>query len=51
MFLALNIVTVLTLWVGGAAVIEPALNLGLLVAVTQYVHCCWARQCARLASW
>ncbi len=36
MLLALNIVTVLTLWVGGAAVIGHALSLGAVVAVTQY---------------
>ena len=37
MILALNIVTVLVLWVGGAAVINAKINLGDLVAVTQYV--------------
>ncbi len=36
MILALNIVTVLVLWVGGAAVIHQQLNLGVLVAVIQY---------------
>ena len=36
MVLALNVVTVLTLWVGGAAVIHGHLSLGTLVAVTQY---------------
>ena len=36
MLLALNVVTVLTLWVGGAAVIQRHLSLGTLVAVTQY---------------
>ena len=36
MLLALNVVTVLTLWVGGAAVIGHQLSLGTLVAVTQY---------------
>ena len=36
MVLALNVVTVLTLWVGGAAVIGRHLSLGTLVAVTQY---------------
>jgi ATP-binding cassette subfamily B protein len=36
MILALNIVTVLTLWIGGAAVIGHALSLGAVVAVTQY---------------
>jgi ATP-binding cassette subfamily B protein len=36
MVLALNAVTVLTLWVGGAAVIGHHLSLGILVAVTQY---------------
>jgi ABC-type multidrug transport system fused ATPase/permease subunit len=37
MLLALNLVTVLVLWVGGAAVIGHTINLGELVAVTQYV--------------
>ena len=37
MILALNIVTVLVLWVGGAAVINAKINLGELVAITQYV--------------
>jgi ABC-type multidrug transport system fused ATPase/permease subunit len=36
MLLALNVVTVLTLWVGGAAVIGHQLSLGTVVAVTQY---------------
>ncbi|MGO8951237.1 MAG: ABC transporter ATP-binding protein [Ktedonobacterales bacterium] len=36
MVLALNIVTVLVLWVGGAAVIHQRLSLGILVAVIQY---------------
>ncbi|HEV2461495.1 MAG TPA: ABC transporter ATP-binding protein [Ktedonobacterales bacterium] len=36
MLLTLNVVTVLTLWVGGAAVIGRQLSLGTLVAVTQY---------------
>ncbi|MGH2515613.1 MAG: ABC transporter ATP-binding protein, partial [Ktedonobacterales bacterium] len=36
MVLALNVVTVLTLWVGGAAVIGRHLSLGTLVAVTTY---------------
>jgi ABC-type multidrug transport system fused ATPase/permease subunit len=36
MLLALNIVTVLALWVGGIAVIQQHLTLGTLVAVTQY---------------
>jgi ATP-binding cassette subfamily B protein len=36
MILALNIVTGLTIWVGGAAVIGHQLSLGVLVAVTQY---------------
>ncbi len=36
MILALNIVTVLVLWVGGAAVIHQRISLGTLVAVTQY---------------
>lgn len=36
MLLALNVVTVLTLWVGGASVIGHHLSLGVLVAVTQY---------------
>jgi ATP-binding cassette subfamily B protein len=36
MVLALNAVTVLTLWVGGAGVIRHHLSLGTLVAVTQY---------------
>jgi ATP-binding cassette subfamily B protein len=36
MILALNVVTVLALWVGGIAVINHQLTLGTLVAVTQY---------------
>jgi ATP-binding cassette subfamily B protein len=36
MLLTLNVVTVLTLWVGGAAVIGGRLSLGVLVAATQY---------------
>jgi ABC-type multidrug transport system fused ATPase/permease subunit len=36
MILALNIVTVLTLWVGGAAVIGHRLSLGTIVAITNY---------------
>jgi ABC-type multidrug transport system fused ATPase/permease subunit len=37
MLLALNVVTGITIWVGGAAVIGPQhLDLGVLVAVTQY---------------
>ena len=36
MVLALNVVTVLVLWVGGAAVISQRITLGTLVAVTQY---------------
>ncbi|HLY29627.1 MAG TPA: ABC transporter ATP-binding protein, partial [Ktedonobacterales bacterium] len=38
MILALNIVTVLTLWVGGAAVIGRQITLAELVAVTFYVQ-------------
>jgi ATP-binding cassette subfamily B protein len=37
MVLALNVVTVLVLWVGGVIVINRHLSLGTLVAVTQYV--------------
>jgi len=37
MVLALNVVTVLVLWVGGVIVISRHLTLGTLVAVTQYV--------------
>jgi ABC-type multidrug transport system fused ATPase/permease subunit len=37
MVLALNIVTVLIVWVGGIGVIGHRLNLGVLVAVTQYI--------------
>jgi ATP-binding cassette subfamily B protein len=36
MLLVLNVVTVLVLWVGGAAVIGHALTIGTLVAVTTY---------------
>jgi ABC-type multidrug transport system fused ATPase/permease subunit len=36
MILILNLATVLTLWVGGAAVIDHQLSIGTLVAVTQY---------------
>jgi ATP-binding cassette subfamily B protein len=36
MVLALNVVTVLTLWVGGVAVIGRQVSLGVLVAVVQY---------------
>ncbi|HUY76473.1 MAG TPA: ABC transporter ATP-binding protein [Ktedonobacterales bacterium] len=38
MILALNIVTVLTLWVGGAAVIGHRISLAELIAVTLYVQ-------------
>jgi ATP-binding cassette subfamily B protein len=34
---ALNVITVLVLWIGGIAVIKHSLSLGVLVAVTQYV--------------
>jgi ATP-binding cassette subfamily B protein len=37
MVLALNVVTVLVVWIGGVAVIGHRLSLGTLVAVTQYV--------------
>ena len=37
MVLALNIVTVLIVWVGGIGVIGHRINLGVLVAVTQYI--------------
>jgi ABC-type multidrug transport system fused ATPase/permease subunit len=37
MVLVLNLVTVLIVWVGGAAVIGHQLSLGVLVAVTQYI--------------
>lgn len=37
MVLVLNIVTVLIVWVGGVAVIDHRLSLGVLVAVTQYI--------------
>jgi ABC-type multidrug transport system fused ATPase/permease subunit len=37
MVLALNVVTVLIVWVGGVAVIQHRLTLGTLVAVTSYV--------------
>ncbi len=38
MIMALNVVTVLMLWVGGAAVIGHALSLGVLVAVVTLRH-------------
>ncbi len=37
MILVLNVVTVLVIWVGGAAVINHRITLGTLFAVTQYV--------------
>jgi ATP-binding cassette subfamily B protein len=37
MILVLNVVTVLVIWVGGAAVIGQRISLGTLFAVTQYV--------------
>jgi ATP-binding cassette subfamily B protein len=37
MILVINIVTVLVVWVGGIGVIGHRLNLGVLVAVTQYI--------------
>jgi ABC-type multidrug transport system fused ATPase/permease subunit len=37
MVLVLNIITVLIVWVGGAATIGHQINLGTLVAVTQYI--------------
>jgi ABC-type multidrug transport system fused ATPase/permease subunit len=37
MVLVLNIITVLIVWVGGVGVIGHRLNLGVLVAVTQYI--------------
>jgi ABC-type multidrug transport system fused ATPase/permease subunit len=37
MVLALNIITVIVIWIGGAAVINRQLSLGTLVAVTQYI--------------
>lgn len=37
MVLALNIITVIVIWIGGAAVIDRQLSLGTLVAVTQYI--------------
>jgi ABC-type multidrug transport system fused ATPase/permease subunit len=37
MVLVLNIITVLIVWVGGIGVIGNRLNLGVLVAVTQYI--------------
>jgi ABC-type multidrug transport system fused ATPase/permease subunit len=37
MVLVLNIITVLIVWVGGIGVIGHRLNLGVLVAVTQYI--------------
>jgi ABC-type multidrug transport system fused ATPase/permease subunit len=37
MVLALNVITVIVIWVGGAAVVQRQLSLGTLVAVTQYI--------------
>jgi ATP-binding cassette subfamily B protein len=37
MLLVLNVITVLIVWVGGVAVIGHRINLGILVAVTQYI--------------
>jgi len=37
MILSINIITVLVIWVGGMAVINHRIDLGALVAVTQYV--------------
>ncbi|HEY0757277.1 MAG TPA: ABC transporter ATP-binding protein [Ktedonobacteraceae bacterium] len=37
MILVLNIITVLIVWIGGIAVIGHRINLGVLVAVTQYI--------------
>lgn len=37
MILVLNIITVLIIWVGGIGVIGHRINLGVLVAVTQYI--------------
>ncbi len=37
MILVLNIITVLIVWIGGVAVIGQRINLGVLVAVTQYI--------------
>lgn len=37
MVLALNIITVLIVWIGGVGVIGHRINLGVLVAVTQYI--------------
>ncbi len=37
MVLALNVITVLIVWIGGIAVIGKQLSLGTLVAVTQYI--------------
>ncbi len=37
MLLVINIITVLVVWIGGAAVIEHHLSLVVLVAVTQYI--------------
>ncbi|HEY1350462.1 MAG TPA: ABC transporter ATP-binding protein [Ktedonobacteraceae bacterium] len=37
MVLVLNIITVLIVWIGGIGVIGQRLNLGVLVAVTQYI--------------
>ncbi len=34
---ALNVITVVVIWIGGAAVIDKHLSIGVLVAVTQYV--------------
>ncbi|HEX7737883.1 MAG TPA: ABC transporter ATP-binding protein [Ktedonobacteraceae bacterium] len=37
MILVLNIITVLIIWIGGVAVVGHRINLGVLVAVTQYI--------------
>ena len=37
MILVLNIITVLIIWIGGSAVVGHRINLGVLVAVTQYI--------------
>ena len=37
MVLVLNVVTVLIIWVGGVAVIQHQLSLGVLVAISQYI--------------
>jgi ATP-binding cassette subfamily B protein len=37
MILVLNIITVLIIWVGGVGVVSHRINLGVLVAVTQYI--------------